>query len=225
MGGVNTDIDRGTEARTETAALVARIQAGDREAFAELYRRCFDRVYGLLRVLLRDAHEAEDVTQQVFINALEAIDQYESRGRPFEAWLLTIARNQAITHFRRMRPELEDPADLDKRRGAANGPEAELRALRWISDEDLMLLVERLPLPQRQVLVMRFMLDLKPREIAEILDASPNHVSVLQYRALGFLRARLGALGREPGDLRPSPVRRCVPQARVLRRRRFALSP
>jgi RNA polymerase sigma-70 factor (ECF subfamily) len=207
-------------------ALVVRVQAGDESAFAELYRRCFDRVYGLLRVLLRDPHEAEDLTQQVFINAHEAIGGYEARGRPFEAWLLAIARNQAISHLRRSRPtDLEDPAELDQRRERDPGNGDSLRTLRWISDQDLLLLIERLPPEQRQVLVLRYMLDHAPREIAELLDISPNHVSVLQYRALSFLRARLRALGRDAADLRPSPLRRAVPQARVLRRRRFALTP
>ena len=95
----------------------------------------------------------------------------------------------------------------------------------WIADRDLLILVERLPLVQRQVLLLRFMLDLPAAEVGEILGRSPVEVRKLQHRAMIFLRERLAALGRTPrsGDRIRSPWRRRKAQVGVLRERRFAL--
>jgi len=86
-----------------------------------------------------------------------------------------------------------------------------------------MLFVERLPLPQRQVLLLRFMLDLNANEIAEILERTPENVRILQHRALRFLEQRLVALGRSPRNTRPSRMSHYLRPANVLRARRFAL--
>jgi RNA polymerase sigma-70 factor (ECF subfamily) len=207
----------------DTARLVARIQAGDGEAFGELYMRYFDRVYGYLRVVFNDSHAAEDATQQVFMRVMEALPDYEHRG-PFRGWLFTIARNHALTELRkRNRLEVTDPADLNRRREAGAEDEADLAALDWITDRDLLLFIERLPLPQRQVLLLRYMLDLPHAQIARILDRSPDDVRMLQSRAQRFLRERLTAVGRrsETGS-RTTMVRRRA-HAYLLRRRRFAL--
>jgi RNA polymerase sigma-70 factor (ECF subfamily) len=209
----------------DTARLVLRLQAGDSEAFSLLYMRYFDRVYGYLRVLLHDPHGAEDAAQHVFMKAFEAIPRYEHRGQPFQAWLFTIVRNHALNELRRRRRlDLVDPSEL-----ANEGDDLEQRpegfaALDWITDWELMLFIERLPLTQRQVLLLRYMLDLSFKEIAQVLDRSTEDVRSQHKRALGFLRVRLGALGGERRGER-ARMRRCVPEARVLRHRRFALDP
>jgi RNA polymerase sigma-70 factor, ECF subfamily len=185
-----------------TGRLVTRLQAGDLDAFNELYLRYFDRVYGYLRVALRDPHEAEDVTQQVFINVFEALPRYERRRQPFRAWLFRIVRNRGIDALRRrQRLEPADPVELQRRRDeAAVDEESATRALEWLSDAEILVLIERLPQAQRQVVVLRYMLDLSTVEIAQVLDRSPAAVRQLQHRALRFLEERLEALGRTPED-------------------------
>ncbi|MDX6632089.1 MAG: polymerase sigma-70 factor, subfamily [Solirubrobacterales bacterium] len=207
----------------DTARLVTRFQAGDSGAFTELYRRYFDRVYGYLRVLLKQTRDAEDAAQQVMLQVLEALPRYERRAQPFRAWLFTIVRNYGIQQAQRQgRVDLVDPATLDRRRDGV-APDAELHALDWVSDKDLLLFIERLPAAQRQVLVLRFMMGLSSAEIARVLDRNPDSVRRAQSRALSFLRRRLTAVGRESsrGDL--AGARGYLRQARVVRARRFAL--
>ncbi|MDX6632068.1 MAG: polymerase sigma-70 factor, subfamily [Solirubrobacterales bacterium] len=215
----------------DTARTIIRLQSGDDQAFATLYSRYFDRVYGYLRVLLKDSHEAEDVAQQVFVKLLNGLPSYERRDQPFRAWLFIVVRNLARDHLRgSRRVELMAPADLDDRQermlnGAVDQePEGtDLRALSWVTNQDLLVLIERLPAVQRQVLALRYMMGLPVNEIAEVIGTSPNHVSVLQYRATSFLRERLTALGREPQSRSRSRMARCPRKAPVLRLRRFAL--
>jgi RNA polymerase sigma-70 factor (ECF subfamily) len=193
----------------DTARLITRIQAGELEGFAVLYERYFDRVYGYLRVLLKDDYEAEDLAQQVFIKLLEGIDRYERRRQPFRAWLFVVIRNCARDHLRsQARVSAMDPSELGERQeraalaagetGQHASVAAELRTLAWLTSDDLAMLVERLPQVQRQVLALHFLLGMPAADIGRALGVSANHVSVLQYRALGFLRERLKSLGLEP---------------------------
>jgi RNA polymerase sigma-70 factor (ECF subfamily) len=215
----------------DTARLVVRFQAGDQAAFTDLYVRYFDRAYGYMRVVLKDPHEAEDATQQVFLSALEALPRYELRGKaPVRAWLFTIFRNHAVSRLRgAAREDVVEPAEIDRQRdleepNSAPGGEA-LTSLDWVTDKDLVFLVERLPLAQRQVLLLRYQLALSGREIAEILDRTPEDVRKLQERATRFLRDRLVALGRAPrrSGSGTHDMLRHVSEGVVLRARRLIL--
>jgi RNA polymerase sigma-70 factor (ECF subfamily) len=210
----------------DTARVVLRFQAGDRDAYDVIYKRYFERVYGYMRVLFRDHYEAEDATSEAFAQALEALPDYERREQPFRAWLFAIARNSAVARLRKLRRiEPTDPAELDRRReeeGVQQGDE--LSVLDWITDRDLSLFVGRLPLPQRQVLVLRYLLDLDFAQISTLLNRTNGDVRQLQLRALRFLEERLRAVGRAPEQrTKPLPVTRKKQQSGVLRLRRFML--
>lgn len=200
----------------EAARTVTRFQAGDMEAFADLYRRYFNPIYGYMRLALRTGEEAEDATQQVFVNVLESLPRYERRGQPFRAWLFRIARNHAVDRLRdRGRLELEEPGRLEL---LAEPGGADLPALDWLSDHDVLVFIERLPVAQRQVVVLRYMLDLSTAEIAEVLDRSQAAVRQLQSRALRRLEAQLGALGIQPrGEREARPMRLALTQLVPLR--------
>ena len=211
----------------DSARLVTRFQAGDSEAFATLYLRYFDRVYAYLRVIFRETpDEAEDATQQVFMQVLETLARYEHRGQPFRAWLFTIARNWAVSRLRALgRDQLVEPRLLDLRREKepATVPVVEIA---WLTDRELVMFVERLPVAQRQVLLLRYMLDLPTSEISRILGRGADDVRMLEHRALRFLEKRLTAVS-SPALPRHRPLgdRARVMWMPVLRRRKWALNP
>jgi RNA polymerase sigma-70 factor (ECF subfamily) len=184
----------------DSGRLVVSFQAGDSEAFSSLYMRYYDRVYSYLRVLLKNAHEAEDGTQQVFTKVFEALPKYELRDdKPLRAWLFTVVRNHALGELRKWgRVELADQEEIDRMLARGVPDEPDPPVLGWIGDRDLLLFVERLPLPQRQVLTLRYMMDMSNSEVGEVLDRSPSEIRVLHYRAVSFLRDRLTAVGRTP---------------------------
>ena len=213
----------------DSARLVTRFQAGDKEAFSELYMRYFERVFSYVRILFRERpDEAEDVTQQVFVKAMVALPRYERRAQPFRAWLFRIVRNEAIDHMKKLgRSDVVDPGDLALRLEADDADAGAFDAshvLDWITDRELLMFVERLTLPQRQVLLLRYMLDLSTREIGEILGRSNDDVRMLDSRARRFLEQRLAAVGRVPqGGRSRMQWRRRVRPAPVIRQRRIAL--
>ncbi|MBV9006708.1 MAG: hypothetical protein JO181_18725 [Solirubrobacterales bacterium] len=87
------------EARVEAEhpdAAIARARTGDRDALGELYARYAESVFHCVHRILQDVHEAEDVTQQVFLKLMFVLPRYERREVPFSAWLLRVARNLAL---------------------------------------------------------------------------------------------------------------------------------
>jgi RNA polymerase sigma-70 factor, ECF subfamily len=209
----------------DTNRLVARIKGGDTAAFDRLYLRYFDRVYAYARVALRDAHEAEDLAQQVFASVIQALPRYEVReDSPFRIWLFRITRNavlRSISRGRRM--QVEEPAVME-RRIEHLGPDCPM-GLEWLSDANLANLVERLPIGQRQVLLLRYVFELTTEEIAGALERSPVAVRMLEHRAIRALESRLAALrGLSVRCDRAAMTMRYRPQP-VLAARRLALSP
>jgi RNA polymerase sigma-70 factor (ECF subfamily) len=160
-------------------------------------------------VALKDHHEAEDVTQQVFIRALAGLGRYELRPAvPFRAWLFAIARNvivDAVRQLHSLRPE--PPEDVEAMREHEPAPGHIGDTLEWLSDREVAMFVERLPLAQRQVLVLRFMLDLSGEQIAQVLGRSHLAVRQLQTRALQSLEQRLAAVGRTSARRGPRPMK------------------
>lgn len=193
----------------------------------QFHERYFDRVYSYLRIAYDDEHAAEDSTQQVFLKVMEALPRYERRTQPFRAWLFTIVRNHAIRQLeKRARLELVDPIELNESHQGIEdvGPRG-ITALNWVTDRELVMLVERLPVSQRQVLLLRFMMDLTTSDIAAVLDRSTDDIRALQSRALRFLEHRLTALGRAPQSRERTPMRRRRAAAPVLDARRYHVAP
>jgi RNA polymerase sigma-70 factor (ECF subfamily) len=209
----------------DSKRLVIRYQSGDESVFGELYLRYFNAVYSYARVALDDYHEAEDLTQQVFIRVLSALGDYEARpGVPFRAWLFAIARNAVIDAIRGQRAMLLDSAEqIDLLREEAASLSEAPQDLGWLTDHEILMFVERLPLLQRQVLVLRFVLDMPGEEVARALGRSHISVRKLQSRALKTLEQRLAAVGRASSRSQRAPSEVRLRGLGIVVRRRFAL--
>jgi RNA polymerase sigma-70 factor, ECF subfamily len=161
-----------------------------------LLTRYQNRLYRYLLRLVREPAEAEDLFQQTWLRVAEKIRQYDPR-RNFEAWLFTLARNLAIDHLRRIRPEsLDQPAaDTAGESAAARLPSRERPAIEGILAREragrLDAALELLPMVQREVLTLRFEEEMKLEEIAEVLDAPLSTVKTRLRRALERLRETL----------------------------------
>ena len=92
-------------------SLVQRAKQHDQEAFAQLYEEHFDKIYRYVALRIGDETEAEDMTQQVFLNALQSISSFKWKGIPFSAWLFRIAHNQVIDYLRKKAKHATAPLD------------------------------------------------------------------------------------------------------------------
>jgi RNA polymerase sigma-70 factor, ECF subfamily len=179
-------LDHSPRAEQLVLAAVARAKEGDADALRFLYLRYADNVYGYVCSIVRDEFEAEDVTQQIFAKLLTSLERYEPRVVPFSAWVLRVAHNAAIDHVRARRPvPLEEVHPPDAMADDARGRER---------FADLRLALDALPPEQRDVLVLRFLVGLTPREVAERMGRSEDAVHGLQHRGRRRLRSEMSQL-------------------------------
>ena len=171
--------------RRREAALVRDAQHGSEQALEELFRRHWRRAHRAAFLVVGDAAAAEDIAQESFLAAIRALDRFDRR-RPFGPWLHRIAVNRAID-FSRAR------ALRAERASAAPGEAA--RAPASISDELLAALHDLSP-EHRAVVVLRYVLEYTPGEIAELLDLPRGTVNSRLRRGLDRLRPAIEREGR-----------------------------
>jgi len=157
----------------------------DPALFAELYEMHFERVYAYIIRRVRDRSEAEDLTAEVFHQALANLKRFEWRGIPFAAWLFRIAANLISDRWQRSGREVTDEQQVESAQvSPAEIEEVERRAT-------LYRLVSTLPDEQQRVVVLRFVEQKSIREVAREIRKTEGAVKQLQFRALSNLRARM----------------------------------
>lgn len=167
--------------------LLIQAAQNDPSRFAELYESNFNRVYAFVARRVKDREEAQDVTAEVFHQALRNLGHFQWRGVPFAAWLLRIAANALVDRWQRAAKGVEVPAEdgqIENEAGESDTADVERRAM-------LFQLVDRLPSDQRLVVVRRFVDQKRIREIAGELGRSEGAVKQLQFRALETLRDQM----------------------------------
>jgi RNA polymerase sigma-70 factor (ECF subfamily) len=173
---------RAREEDAEERLLVEAAQK-DPARFADLYERHFERVYAYVVRRVRDRHAAEDLTSEVFHQALRNLGRFEWRGAPFAAWLFRIAANAIADRWKAEARERGTPSPEARVEPDFEGGESQARLFR---------LVGELPEDQRRVIELRFVEQKTIREIATDLGRSEGAVKQLQFRGIEGLRARMG---------------------------------
>jgi RNA polymerase sigma-70 factor (ECF subfamily) len=157
---------------------IARAKQGDMSALHFLYVRFADDVCGYVSSIVGDRHEAEDITQNVFAKLMTAIQKYEPRDVPFAAWILRVSRNVALDHLRARRQIPFEEIRIDDKGNEQLG---------FQRSQSLREALMRLPPEQREVLVLRHMVGLSPREIAQRLGKTEASIHGLHHRGRGAL--------------------------------------
>jgi len=160
--------------------LVRDAQTGSTEALEDLFRRHWPRAHRAAYLIVHDSAAAEDIAQEAFLSAMRALHRFDRR-RPFGPWLHRIVVNRAIdfARARTLRSELGDDARLDHVGEPDRRPAA-------YSDE-LMKALAALPPDRRAVVVLRYVLDFTPGEIAQALDLPRGTVNSRLRRGLDAL--------------------------------------
>ena len=164
-------------------------KSGQGEAFGLLYEEYVERVYRYVYVRTGRVEEAEDLTQEVFLRALNSIDAYRDHGKPFSAWLMRIAHNLLIDHYRqadrrRFVPLWEHMASGHDDPAASVESRMEMtKVLRAVTD---------LPPRQKEVISLRFGAGLSIIETAMAMGKTEGAVKTLQHEAVVRLRKMMG---------------------------------
>ena len=171
--------------RAGEAALVRAARRGSEDAVAELFRRHWDRLHRAALLITGDAAAAEDIAQESFLAALRALPRFDVR-RPLGPWLHRIVVNRAIdfSRARTLRGEVTDEGADRPTPDAARGP---------LLEDEIAAALMRLGVEQRAAVVLRYVLELTPGEIAAVLELPRGTVN-------SRLRRGLDALGEMLGD-------------------------
>ena len=172
------------EDRHELQQLILRVAGGEREALAELYRRTRSAVYGLALSYLKNAHDAQDLTQDVYVQAWDCAGQYRPTGSPM-GWLLAVCRNLCLMRLRR---EERHAALSEEEWDAIPAQECGLDA-----DEHTLLqqALASLADEERRIVLLHAVTGMKHREIAALLELPLPTVLSKYHRALKKMRAYL----------------------------------
>lgn len=170
--------------------IVCAAQNGDGAAFAMLYEENFDRVYRYLALRVGEKAAAEDMTQQVFVKAFEALPGFKWRGAPFASWLFRIAHNQVVDWQRRRAKQATTSLD-DAEALPAQGDDPEETVEMKMDLEDVVRAARGLTPAQREVISLRFGADMSTAEVAKAMSKSEGAIKALQHAAVQALRKQL----------------------------------
>ena len=160
----------------------------DPAAFGLLYDRYAGRIYRYVYSRVRDRSLAEDITEEVFLNALKSIAKYRHTGTSFAAWLYRIAGNAIVSHYRRVKPEVE----LESLTNLADPSDGVLdEVVRRDRSRRIWQAIEKLPPRQREAVTLKFSADLSFEGAARVMGKSPAAIKLLVYRAVQSLRRDL----------------------------------
>ncbi|MBC8076288.1 MAG: sigma-70 family RNA polymerase sigma factor [Chloroflexales bacterium] len=167
------------------ADLVARLKANDDTAYQEVVARYGDPLYGYIYSITGDHHLSQDVISETYLRMVEKIDSYTFSGAPFKSWLYRIAHNLAINVLRRDR-RLVGSDDLEKHARPVTDPALRIEA--QFEAAAVRAALTELTEEQQQVLLLRFVAEHRPGEVARALGKTENAVKQMQFRALQSLR-------------------------------------
>ena len=168
--------------------LIDKAIVGDGDAFGRLYDMHVDRVYRHIYYRVSNNADAEDLTQQVFIKAWQAIGRYKKTASPFLAWLIKISHNLVIDFYRSKKSEAYIDFDI-----VATKPEADPAHLAeaQFNRQEIRQAINKLHGDQQQVILMRFIEDFSYTEIAAALGKSEGAIRVILHRGLVKLKTIL----------------------------------
>ncbi len=188
-------------AGAEPGELIARAQAGDGEAWGQLYQQYAPAIYRFCRRALPTREDAEDATMEIFLKLREKLSQYDP-SRPFRAWLYKVAANHCwdVLRRRRVRQDLETE-EADALPLVHPAPSQIEQLLDRHTSLEVRRALERLPARARMALVLRYYAEMSYDEIADTLGIRRNFVGVVLLRARHQLREQLEG-SRTPRELR-----------------------
>jgi RNA polymerase sigma-70 factor (ECF subfamily) len=165
------------------AVLVKHAIAGAADAFGELYQLYLDPIYRYVYYRTGNASDAEDLTEQVFLKAWEALPGYKRRGNPFASWLYRIAHNMVIDYHRHQKPTVS-MALTEEGDWVSEEPTSLEHIIKAEEAAALATAITQLPDEQQQVIVLRFIEGWKHAEVARVIGKSEGACRIIQHRAL-----------------------------------------
>jgi RNA polymerase sigma-70 factor (ECF subfamily) len=190
-GSAGDDEGQVSAEHVATWHLVTLAQAGDGEAFGQLYDRYVDTVFRFIYFRVNDRALAEDFTSETFLRALRRIGTVNYQGRDIGAWFVTIARNIILDHMKSARKRLELTTDeTPESKEHVASPESAV--IDMLTSQRLMAAVKQLGDEQRECVMLRFIQGFSVSETAAVMGKNDGAIKALQHRAVRKLAELVG---------------------------------
>ncbi|OGG27253.1 hypothetical protein A2960_00335 [Candidatus Gottesmanbacteria bacterium RIFCSPLOWO2_01_FULL_39_12b] len=172
--------------------LVYKVKKGDKEAYGKLYLKYFDSIYRYIFFRVnQNRQDAEDITEIVFFKAWKGFEAFDEERAGFRAWIYKITHNQVIDFYKKdNRKTTLDETVIDEKQNL------EENVLQNLEHEHTLKAIEKLPLDQKEIIIMKFIEGLSNQEIGSVLGKKENAVRALQFRALKKLHKMLTSYGK-----------------------------
>lgn len=187
---IGMSADESSQSGLLPAEQIKAARRGDPSAFEALVRSVQRPVYGLCLRLLRTEAEAAEVAQETFLRAYQNLGKYDET-RPFDLWVLAIARNLCLDLLRRRSKHSPDPIDDFKETLASDGPSVLDKAIAEQQRLTLEGAVSLLPPDDREVLALYYVQKRTTKEIAQVMGVAPGTIMARLFRAREKLRKLL----------------------------------
>lgn len=173
--------------------LVKKAQAGETEAFGEIYDIYIEDIYRFVFYKVGQREVAEDLTEDAFFKAWQKLDTFEQKKYPFSSWLYRIAKNTVIDYFRKEKVSIEE-LNIDI---ADERMETKKSAEQHFNQKILQKALVHLPETQREVVVLKYVNELSHKEISEVVGKSEIAVRTLLSRGMTKLKAIMSEMKEE----------------------------
>lgn len=180
---------------------VRRARKGDSNAFAALVRAAQRPVFGLCLRLLRNEAEASEVAQETFLRAYQHLDRYDET-RPFDLWVLTIARNLCLDLLRRRTKLQTEDVDEHAQVLPSGDISVEEHAIVRQERQSLEDAMATLSVDDREVLALYYVQKRTTKEIAQVMNVAPGTIMARLFRAREKLRTKMQAAEEPAGAMR-----------------------
>lgn len=179
--------------RVEEQRLLKQAQRGSADAFSALYRAHVQTVFRYIYHRVNNVQLAEDLTGDVFTRALTGLSNYRDVGKPFIAWLYSIAHARVVDYYRRAKKQTNDDDEVIER--IAVTPDMDRAIIQRQVIKALREALAQLTDEQQQVVVLRFIEGYPIEQVADIMGKNANAIKALQHRAMRSLASRLERSG------------------------------
>jgi RNA polymerase sigma-70 factor (ECF subfamily) len=176
----------------EEDRLMGRARRGDKTALSTIYQDYFSPVYNFIRLRVSDQQQADDLTSDVFVKLMTAFRDGKAPRQSLRGWLFRVARNVLYDYYGTGKSYTEEALE-EWVPASREDTDPEIALLQAADSVRVRQAMQRLPLEQQEVLVLRFAQALSVEETADIMGKNINTVKSLQFRAVNALRQRLGA--------------------------------
>ncbi len=180
----------------ELDRLLGQAAKGDTEAYGLVYDLLFDDLFKYINWNVASTQDAQDLTAEVFLRALKALDRFEAARSTARSWLFTIARNLVIDHHRRRARRPESPLEIESE--PVSNEHLERAVETEAASEAVRAALGELNEEQRQVLTMKFFSNMSNAEVAAVMGKREGAINAMQYRALHRMGKILEKRGWNP---------------------------